>query len=413
MGTPLQSNHAMPADAVPSLLRRMNARKVLEAVQDQGPSTRAELTRMTGISPPTVSLLVEQLVMGGMLERDPRPREISVGRPGVRFRLARRSGFVVGAVIDMKSCTVVASGLDGQLYPDVREEFETPDGYESIMERMRAAVGEVLADRGGRCLGLGLSVPGLIDRETGEVLVCPNVHALDGKRPGNDLGLNEQIPVAVLHEEYALSVAAQRYGPARGISDFVLIDLCFGLGTGVYTQGRYLEGFRGLAGELGHVTVQPDGALCGCGNRGCLETVATDQALLNACSNAMDRTLTMSELIRLCRDGSFDVTPYLNHALDYLAIGVSAVVNIFNPSRVLLHGQMFDLRDDVMDELHTRVARRALTPSFDTCELLRSEANKDHGAIAGIIEHLYKLSGPPAPHDSVAVPFENRAESSA
>ena len=119
--------------AVPGLLRRLNVRRVLETVQSVGPCTRADLTRLTRISAPTMSKLVASLVREGMLERDPKP-VTTRGRPGVLFRLARRRGCVHGVVIDMREVTIVAASLDGAIVPARTVTLPTPRSFDALVD---------------------------------------------------------------------------------------------------------------------------------------------------------------------------------------------------------------------------------------------------------------------------------------
>src|SRR5262249_42512340 len=147
----------------------------------------------------------------------------------------------------------------------------------------------------GNVLGLGVSLPGLLNRRQERTLISPNVHQLDGHQFGNDLRKSLGMEVAVLQESHALCLAEQTYGAAKGVGDLAMLDISEGLGLGVMLNGQILEGHSGMAGELGHVTVELNGRKCGCGNRGCLETVATDTALAAAVSKRLGRKVTVEE----------------------------------------------------------------------------------------------------------------------
>jgi N-acetylglucosamine repressor len=376
-------------EAVPGLLRRMNARRVLETILQAGPASRAELTRHTGISPPTMSLLVRQLTDAGYLEPDPE-RPTGTGRPGRRFRLATESAYVLGAVVDIGLCTVLATGLDGCCEPGLRLSFPTPPDYPGLLGCLASGLNQLRTLRSGVCKGVGITVPGLVDSQEFRVQFSPNLHLLDGQSPGHDLQQQLQLPVAGLQEEHALSLAAQMFGQARGCQDFLLIDLSAGFGMGAFCNGAYLHGCSGYGGEIGHITVKPDGELCGCGNRGCLETVATDRALAQAYSEHWGAATSIHQVIERIQSRDEDAGPILEQTLDYLALGVAAAINIFNPELVLLHGQMFDVEDDVLERLTERVHHRALAPSMRSCRIARTGADKPQAAIAGIIEDLFQ-----------------------
>src|SRR5262249_17468181 len=149
-----------------------------------------------------------------------------------------------------------------------------------------------------------------------------------------------------------------------------------------------LEGHSGLGGELGHITVDIHGKTCGCGNHGCLETVATDTALAAAVSSRLRRKLTIEEVVPLLSDGEVRAEEELREVLEHLAVGLAAVINIFNPSKLFVYGRLFDAGPDLFERLLERTRCRALAPSLTDCAIVRARGSKRLGAIAGIIHRL-------------------------
>src|SRR5262249_23495489 len=148
------------------------------------------------------------------------------------------------------------------------------------------------------------------------------------------------------------------YGDARGINDYVVLDCVEGLGAGAIIKGQLLEGHLGFAGELGHVAVDPEhGPLCGCGNRGCLETLATDAALARQLSERIGRKLSIDDALELVRQG--EAKPEVQQTLDAMSIGLAAVINIFNPAAVFVHARILDTAPDMLGRLVTLTRRRA------------------------------------------------------
>ena len=133
-------------------------------------------------------------------------------------------------------------------------------------------------------LAIGVSVPGLVNERLQEIVVSPNLHILDKRNPARDLGARLGCKALLVQETDGLCLAERLYGDAQGLSDFAMLDVSAGLGLGVMSGGELLSGHSGMAGEFGHITVDPNGSRCGCGNRGCLETLATDAALVRLIS---------------------------------------------------------------------------------------------------------------------------------
>ncbi|MEO1834123.1 MAG: ROK family protein, partial [Akkermansiaceae bacterium] len=189
-----------------------------------------------------------------------------------------------------------------------------------------------------------------------------------------------------LQESHALCVGERMYGAARGMDDFAMLDVSTGLGLGIVSGGRLLTGNSGMAGELGHITVVPDGERCGCGNRGCLETVATDTAFARLISKQLGRRVGVEKALAALAVGGREEV--IEQTVDYLAIAVAAVINIFNPSTLFLHGQLMNSDPAIFKRVLSRAKKRTLSPSFNDCRILQSRGNKRLGAVAGIIDHL-------------------------
>jgi N-acetylglucosamine repressor len=373
--------------ARPSLLRQLNAREVLAALQRHGPLSRADVARRTGISGPTVTRTASALIAAGLLEEGAAPR-LGLGRPGKVLRLAGTAVSVLGLVVGARTCELSAAGLDGRVAPESVRTFPTPADYDGLLAAV-VRQARALAKEGGTAVrGLGVSLPGLLNRRLGRTEVSPNLHQTDGRRLGADLRKKLPWEVVVLQESHALCLAERTFGAARGVDDFAMLDISEGLGLGVVQGGRLLEGHSGLAGELGHITVELNGRRCGCGNHGCLETVATDTALADAVSRRLGRKITLEEIISQVRSGRLRIDEELERVMQYLAVGLAAVVNVFNPHKLFLYGRFLDAGPDLFGRVLELTRRRALGPSLADCEIVRARGNKQLGAVAGVIRRL-------------------------
>jgi N-acetylglucosamine repressor len=377
----------MNAKARPSLLRQLNARGVLAALQQHGPLSRAEIARLTGISGPTVTRTVSALIAANLLEEGDL-QQPALGRPGKVLRLASTTVSVLGAVVGARRCELVSAGLDGRIRPQHARQFATPARYADLVKAFVKCTRQLMRANGTTVLGLGVSIPGLLNRREKRTVVSPNVPQTNGHCLGEDLRHQLGLEVALLQESHALCLAEQTYGAARGVADFAMLDISEGLGLGVVHGGHIIEGHSGLAGELGHVTVDLRGKRCGCGNCGCLETVATDTALAAAVSERLGRRFAVEDLIPRVQSGEIVIDRELDQVLQYLAVGLAAVINIFNPSKLFLYGRFLDAGPQLFGQLLELTRRRALAPSLADCEIIRARGNKCLGAVAGIIHRL-------------------------
>jgi len=376
----------------PAVVGKFNERRVLRLLQTRGPQSRAEMARASGLSAPTVSKAVASLLKAGLLEEA--GAESARGRPAPKLRLATTSAQVLGIAIDAGHCEVIAAGLDGVPQGEVAA-VPTPATYLELVSVLETAVRQFMARPGVTTLGLGVSLPGLVDYRQARGVLSPNVPMTNGHAPAADLATRLDLECTLLQESHALCLAERHYGLARGLDDFAVLDVATGVGLGVMMGGRLLRGHSGLAGEIGHITaVAEGGRKCGCGNTGCLETVASDSALAFQASRKLGRTVSVDEVIDLARSGTVDLSAELDAIAGYLAVGVAAVINLYNPAVVFVHSPLFDIDPGLIARVVERTRQRALPPSFAECRVLRAEGTKRQGAVAGAIQHLTDAVAP-------------------
>jgi N-acetylglucosamine repressor len=377
----------------PALVGKLNERQVLRVIQSRGPLSRAEVSRESGLSAPTVSKAVASLRKAGLLEECD-ATELARGRPAPKLRLATETAQVLGVTIDVGHCEVVSAGLDGVLH-DGPLSVPTPPTYPELLKALEAAARKVMAKPGVRTLGLGLSLPGLVDYRKGCGVLSPNVPATNGRTPAADLAARLGVKCTLLQESHALCLAERHHGLARGMDDFALLDVSAGVGLGIMSGGRLLKGRSGLAGEIGHITaVAEGGRKCGCGNFGCLETVASDSALAWHATRKLGRAVDVDEVIELAKSGAVDLSAELREVAGFVAVGVAAVINLFNPATVFIHTPLFEIDPALFEAVVEKARERALPPSFADCRIVRARGSKRQGAVAGIIEHLTNAVAP-------------------
>ncbi len=385
----LPSLPEMTSHLCPQLLGRMTQRAVVEALKQTGPMSRADIARVTGISATTVSSAITQVLRAGFVEETD-ATITGPGRPGKILRLAIGTAQVIGVSVEPEWCEMIVGGLDAQPLANKQIRFPTPNTYARLLAEIeRHARSWMTPD--SRTLGVGLSLPGLID-PTGETAVySPNFHQTDDQRPSHDLANRLELPTVLLQESDTLCLGERR---VQRTDDLAVIDYSGGLGVGVLSNGRLLGRHLALPRELGHLTVVPGGELCGCGNRGCLETVSTDAALARMISQKVGRSLTVDEACELVRDEPNEFRPQFEMVLDFLAIAVAATVNLFAPPKIVLHGRFLEWLPDSLARLHTLALPRILRPLRPRCVLVAGETTKAVGALAGILDHLFEELGP-------------------
>lgn len=371
----------------PALLSRINEWRVLRAIRQQGSMSRAEVARFAGITAPTASKTVESLLREGWLVEEA-ATEMGRGRPAKRLRLPDREAQVLGVVVDAPRCRLAVAGLDGVVRSDSSVSFPTPATYDELLDEITIQATALIQRSPVPTLGIGISQPGLVDYNEQRGLLSPNVHITDGHSPVKDLAARLELPAVMLQEQHAHCLSERLYGHGRDQDDFAILDIWTGLGIGVVLGGRLLTGHRGLAGEFGHMTVRPEGKLCGCGNRGCLETEASDLAFAAEVSRRCGREVHPNELVSLLENNDPDAHAVLESVSHYLSIAVGAIINIFNPRTLVVYGRVLQDYAPLLPRVLEEARSHSLAPSFASCNLFVSRSSKIQGAVAAILEHL-------------------------
>lgn len=360
--------------------------QVFEHIRAEGRATRAEITRALDISAASVTQLTADLIARDMIEevdgtlpRD-QTRETTRGRPPTALRLVPGAGKVIGIKLSDEVHSAVVSDCAGAhlgtatktTRPHKRSLEEMTREVEELVDRAIADAGIARADLSA--IGLGLA--GLVDHPTGTLAWSPFIADRDVPLKSvleDRLGL----PVHVDNDVNLLSLAELWFGAGRAMSDFVVVTIEQGVGMGVVLGNRLYRGSRGMGLELGHTKVQLDGALCRCGKRGCLEAYIADYALVREASTALDQSLrnlqtpqtTLEALFREAKSGNRAALTIFQRAGRYLSLGLSNVVQIFDPALIILSGARMQYDYLYADEVLAEMQAHTLDDGRPPCQV--------------------------------------------
>ncbi|MEE2569962.1 ROK family transcriptional regulator [Pseudarthrobacter sp. J64] len=322
--------------------RQHNLSTVLGLVHSMAGVSRAQLTRATGLNRSTIAALVGELVQLGLVVESDLDQEQQHGRPSIMIQPGPGAlALAVNPDIDVVSVALVSLG--GHIVNPVRfHTVRAPSAAEvvNIVSAIYAGMRTSLPAH-QRIVGVGLAIPGLVDPLDGTVIEAPHLEWRD--QPLSALLSDAlKLPVTAANDAVAGARAQATFGAGRDIPDLVyLYGGASGIGGGVISGGRLVRGATGFAGQLGHTHVRSDGAECTCGSSGCLEAEVTREALIAAVGLPAGEVENLEEaVLKKLQDGS--ATPELRELVDrqvqLLAIGLRSVVNLLNPSLIVLGG---------------------------------------------------------------------------
>jgi len=342
-----------------------NRRIVLEAIRRNDRMARADISRLTGLSPPAVGRIVTRLIEDGFVVEAGR-RKAEAGQPPKALALNPDAAFTVGLHLDYGGIAGVLVDLAGR--PRARRTIARDDpSPEQALSDLAAIHGALLdaADvEAEDLLGIGLVSVGPIDVESGSVKRPPYLPAWESVPLRHELAAATGLPVFLDNNGTAAAIGEWWYGAAGAYDDFVYAYLGHGIGGGVFLDGRIHRGALSNAGELGHVVVAPDGPACACGSVGCLEAVASLFALKRDLGAGAGETARLDAAVR---DGDAAVMAWLDAAACHLAQAVTSATNLLDLQAFVLGGRpsarvLRYLAEGVRRRLHTMTMRGRLAP---------------------------------------------------
>jgi len=383
------------AVTAPMNLREEGRLRVLQALYDSAGTSRPELGRVTGLSRATVSSLVADMIAAGFVCEDnglAEPENRSMGRPAQPLSLNRSAAYAVGADIGHTHVRVALCDLYGTPVWDQVEmkevdgaPHETLDLAADLIER---AVRECFVPR-ERVLGLGADIASPV-RSDGSLGADGIMPGWAGVRPGAELERRTGLAAQLINDANAGALAEHRYGAGRDTDDMVYVRLSAGIGAGIVAAGRLLLGTGGLAGEIGHLHVVQAGPVCRCGNRGCLETVASPVAIARLLQDSWGRPITPDDLPRLLAGNSAGALRVLEDAGEAIGRALAGLVTLFNPQMIVMGGDLAATGERLAGPIRHTVARHALPSAVPQVTIVTGELGSSaevRGAASRVLAH--------------------------
>jgi predicted NBD/HSP70 family sugar kinase len=349
--------------------RDINRRIVLNLIRKHQPISRADLSRQSGLQRSTVSAITEQLiserwVTEGALGHLPRGR-----KPTFLHLNGERAG-IIGVDVRPINSTIGLAGLDHRFL--AQESFPTGDDPgEFVAELCRRLKGMMRAHPQMEYEGIGVALPGRVDSETQRLVFAPNLGWVDFDVKG-PLERATGLPVELENAANACALA-ELWGGRHGesVRNLVAVTVSEGIGVGMILNGQLVRGSSGLAGEFGHVTLEPEGPLCGCGNRGCWEVCASNTAAVRYYAEAASRRRTgvglgppsFEDVLRLANQGDARAGEALDRMGHYLGVGIAMLVTGLAPDVVILFGEVTQAWERVEPIIAEEIKRRHGTPA--------------------------------------------------
>jgi predicted NBD/HSP70 family sugar kinase len=317
-------------------VRDINRRAVLNLIRTKQPVSRADLARISGLQRSTVSLIVEDLIAGHWVLEGPTGR-LPRGRRPTFLRL-NDDRVIIGVDIRPLQITVALADVNGKFtsqeaMPTAANPKAAVDGVIARIQRLLRSCGEKKVE------GIGISLPGRVEPGSGRLVFAPNLKWTDfdiaeavQKATGFDVEMENAANACVLAAVWFDHIESR---------NLVVVTVSEGIGTGILVNGRLARGFSGMAGEFGHVPLDPDGPLCSCGSRGCWEVFASNRAALRYYFESSSQTgMNFQDLLSLADQGDHKAAKALEKMAHFLGRGMRMIVAGLDPEQIVIIGDL-------------------------------------------------------------------------
>lgn len=296
----------------------------------------------------------------------------------------------------------------GEMAALEEEETRASEGAEAVLGRIVSTIRRVMSNgcmTNSDVVGIGMGIPGLHDRHQGVVLTSPNlkwenvpVRQWIGTAIGTEVYMDGDVRVAAIGEKY--------FGAAGGCDNFVFITLGTGIGSGVFIDGELYRGPGGYAGEVGHQTIVENGPLCGCGNYGCVETLAGNGGIVRRAIEALEKeeaplllqevggepaNITPAALYRAAQAGCSVSRRVLSDTGYYVGTAMANLVNVLNPERIIVGGGVAQAGEMILGPMRETIRKRAMRPNAGMVRVIPAQLGRNAGLLGAAAMVLYRL----------------------
>jgi glucokinase len=264
---------------------------------------------------------------------------------------------------------------------------DTPDTVQELFVLLETLWSRIRKSHPARIRAAGYGFPGIFHAKEKRIIQSPNCPQIDGHALVPALQKFVDTPYFLDNEANYAAYGEYKIGAGKGVESLVLLTIGTGIGTGIILSGRLWQGACGFAGELGHVTVNPKGEICRCGNRGCLETEVSSEKIVSRYIQirGIEEILGVEEIASRAKQGEEAALQTYSQVGSYLGIGLSIIINLLNPEKILLGGGVMETGDALLPIAFDEAKRRSFRASYDCCQIELAQLGNKAGFIGAAL----------------------------
>lgn len=393
------------------LMKSLNRSLILNNIRSYGSISRAEIAKKTNLTPPTVTNIVNELLTDGLVvEGQAGPS--NGGRKPIMLRISSTSFYVIGVDVGIHKIRLALTNLQAEIISHQTVAIIKQITEEQLVQTIIKQI-YMLTDEGTikreKIIGIGIGMHGIVDHDQGIALFAPNLNLKNiplKKRLEDEF----HIPVKVENDVRAMVVGEHWFGNGVGTEDLIFMNVGYGIGAGIIMKNQLFRGQHGIAGEIGHTVIDLHGTKCSCGNYGCLQTVAAHDGLKDAVTKEiiLGRKTIITDMVEgdiekvngkiiheAALQGDLLALEILNNSGRFLGAAIANLINLINPSRIIIGGGISKSGHFILDPLKEVVKQRALNEKAKETEIILSKLGDQAtviGAVTLVLTDLFSVN---------------------
>ncbi len=384
------------------LIKKINTTLILQTLQERGPMSRADIAKVLGLTPATVSNNISQLIERKIV-KEVGKGDSSGGRTPVLVYLDEKGVFFIGVDIHKDGVEAGIVNILGEIILSKEETFPIGASFE---EEVQNCISELRAEfhHEDSIIGIGIGMHGIIDTERSISIFVPAM-ARRNMNLKQYIEETQKLPVFIENDSNAMALGEGNFGVAKGVQNYVFLNVGRGIGAGVVLDGKIFHGGSFAAGEIGHIHVQENGVKCVCGKYGCLDTVATEYTLIRdvifslqtkrvRLNKAMEEDLNLNhvnleKIKQWAEGGDEDVLTVIRNMGRHIGRACSYIVNILNPEMLILGGSVSVLGEFMIHAIRETVEEFSLEEALGNLRVETSGLLEKTGVVgaASLVMH--------------------------
>jgi glucokinase-like ROK family protein len=396
-------------------INRLNKIRVLSLIREKGEVSRSEIVKLTGLSAPTVTRVVDSLISREKLAVEAGTGKSGGGRPPLMVRFNGNDTYVIG--IDWGRTHIFGTLSNLNAEPEVQIDLRTKpeNDFAADLQRVSELIEDLLRQSGierHKLRGIGVAAAGFVNRESGIIEYSPNFNWIDAdiRQPLHD---RFRVPVIVDNVSRVMALGELIYGIGSYCRDFIFINAGYGIGAGIIVNGQPFKGFDGFAGEVGHTRVDAlklNSRRCVCGKSDCLENYASGRGIAEMAREGLplypgsmihemcrgNPALIDSEMVaEAARAGDVFASLLFAQAAEYIGVAMANMANMFNPSAIVTGGKVFKAGTFFTNHIRSVFERETLQQPKRRINILECSLGDEaavKGAVSLILQEILNFS---------------------